>query len=273
MDIETTDRLKKMAQSMRLTALEVGYNAGKVGAHFGGGFSAMEILAVLYGEVMQLPSPSIDGYDHFVLSKGHGTLAYYTALYHSGLIDEKTMFSFEENGGPLSGQPSRNTPLGIEFSSGSLGMGITFAVGVALALKKKKSEDRVYVLLGDGECNEGSVWEAAMAASQFKLDNLIAIVDSNGLQNDGLVNEVMNVSDPELAWVAFGWNVQQVDGHEVGELLAALNNLYEGRPNVILADTVKGKGVSFMEGQVQWHHGHLTDAQYAEAISEVKASL
>lgn len=275
MGVELEHKLVEMAKAMRKTALEVGYSAGNIGAHFGGGLSAIEILAVLYGKVMKLPANASknNDYDHFVLSKGHGSLAYYTALYHSGIIDKDTMFSFEENGGPLSGQPSRNLKYGIEFSSGSLGMGITVATGVALALKKKSSERKVYTLLGDGECNEGSVWEAAMFASHYKLDNLIAIIDCNGLQSDGPVKEVMDIADPEMVWRGFGWTVKRVDGHNIGELLQAFDISNKEKPTVILARTVKGKGVSFMENEAQWHHGHLSEKQYSDAILEVEASI
>lgn len=263
--------LEAIAHDMRKRAIQLAYSTGKNGAHLGGGLSAIEILAVLYCGVMHhvFPAGSTLDCDHFVLSKGHATLAYYTALFEAGFFDEDFLNTFEQDGGVLSGQPSRHPEYGIECSSGSLGMGLPFAAGMALALKKKGINRRVYVLLGDGECNEGSVWEAVMSAYSLGLDNLVAIVDVNGLQSDGPTVDVMNMFDMKKAWEGFGWHAEWVDGHNISELYAALMGESMGTPRVILAKTVKGKGVSFMENRPEWHHGALSEKQYLQAMSEL----
>lgn len=264
-------RLEKIAHDMRKRAIQLAYSTGKNGAHLGGGLSAIEIMAVLYCGVMRhtFPAGSTLDCDHFVLSKGHATLAYYTALFEAGFFDEETLKSFEQDGGPLSGQPSRHLEYGIECSSGSLGMGLSFAAGMALALKKKDIKRNVYVLIGDGECNEGSVWEAVMSAYNLGLDNLVAIVDMNGLQSDGPTFNVMRMFDMQKAWEGFGWQVDCVDGHNVADLYDVFMRQTRNRPRVILAKTIKGKGISFMENQPEWHHGSLSEKQYLKALNEL----
>lgn len=264
--------LEQMAKRMRVTALNLAYHAGKKGAHLGGGLSAIEILAALYGYAMNITYDTrmAPERDRFLLSKGHGTLAYYPALFEAGLISRETLESFEQNGGPLPGQPVRNLELGIETSSGSLGMGLSIGVGLALAAKRQNRKNYVYVLLGDGECNEGTVWEAAMSAVHFSTERLIAIVDCNHLQSDGACEEVFHTAPLEQMWQGFGWNTDIVDGHDVEAICNALDRCKESvRPSVILAQTVKGKGVSFAENVKTWHHGILTEALYEQAMSEV----
>lgn len=269
---KTVEELNQMAERMRETALELAHNAGKNGAHLGGGLSAIEIMAVLYGYVMNIPQDQSDlNRDRFILSKGHGTLAYYTALYEAGLITKEKLYTFETDGGELPGQPCRNLSLGIETSSGSLGMGLSIGVGLALAAKRQGRDNRVYVLLGDGECNEGSVWEAAMSAIHFGLSNLTAIVDQNRLQSDGACSEVFRTAPLEQMWAGFGWKPLCVDGHNAAALMKAFDQCAEeSAPCVILAQTVKGKGVSFMENDRAWHHGVLSDALYERALEEVR---
>ena len=210
--------------------------------------------------------------DRFILSKGHGSLGYYTALTEAGFITKEQLFTFEENAGSLPGQPSLNMEMGIEFSSGSLGMGLALGGGVALAGKKQNRNFNVYVLLGDGECNEGSVWEAAMSASHYHLDNLVAIVDCNKMQSDGPTHTIMNMGDLAAKWSSFGFTPFAVDGHNVAALydtLVIASEPKEGRPTVVIANTVKGKGVSFMENDNTWHHNRLVQAQYDTAMSEL----
>lgn len=271
-DDNMIEKLEKMAHRMREKAIDLAYSTGKGGAHLGGGLSAIEILAVLYGGIMHhsFPAGESSDCDHFVLSKGHATLAYYTALHEAGFFDEAFLETFEQDGGVLSGQPSMHVEYGIESSAGSLGMGLPFAAGVALALKKKGIHRKVYVLVGDGECNEGSIWEAAMGAYSLSLDNLVVIVDMNGLQSDGSTGDVMKMYSMNEAWKGFGWAVHEVDGHSVAELYNTLSGLCSSTPTVVLAKTVKGKGVSFMENVAEWHHGALSDKQYAEAKAEVR---
>ncbi|AGA70586.1 transketolase, beta subunit [Desulfitobacterium dichloroeliminans LMG P-21439] len=269
---ELIENINRIAMRMRRTALELAYHARNNGAHIGGGLSTIEILATLYGGVMRHLSsnPNWDERDRFILSKGHGTLGYYTALCESGYFSREELFTFEENDGIFSGQPSMNMEKGIEISSGSLGMGLPIAVGMALAAKRKAQKHRVFVLLGDGECNEGSIWEAAMSAYHFHLDNLVAIIDYNGMQSDGFCDDLMKMSNMEAAWKGFGWNVQQGDGHNVEELYAQLSNIpLQGVPHVLLAKTVKGKGVSFIENNREWHHGRLTKQQLEMALAEL----
>lgn len=264
--------LEQMAQRMRVAALDLAYHAGKKGAHLGGALSAIEIMAALYGYAMNVmyDNRTAPERDRFLLSKGHGTLAYYPALCEAGLISRETLERFEENGGPLPGQPVRNLELGIDTSSGSLGMGLSIGVGLALAAKRQNRENYVYVLLGDGECNEGTVWEAAMSAVHFSTERLIAIVDCNHMQSDGRCEDVFHTAPLERMWQGVGWNTCTVNGHDVGEICDALDRCKKAKgPSVILAQTVKGKGVSFAENVKGWHHGILTEELYEQAMSEV----
>jgi transketolase len=266
-------KIEQMARRMRKKVLELAFSAGNNGAHIGPGLSIIEIMAVLYGGIMKidLENPRWADRDRFILSKGHGSLGYYTALAEAGFITPDELSGFEKNGGFLPGQPVMNMDNGIEFSSGSLGHGLSLGVGVALAGKKRGQDYKVYVLMGDGECNEGTIWEAAMAAKHYKLSNLVAIIDANGLQSDGAGKDIM-AADYEAIWRGFGWNVVVTDGHNIPalyETLASGNSTND--PRVVIARTVKGKGISFMEGNNEWHHNRLTKAQYDAALSELNA--
>ena len=254
--------IEKMANRMRKNALDLALSAGNNGAHLGSGLSIIEIMAVLYGGIMKIDpkNPRWGERDRFILSKGHGTLGYYTALAEAGLISFEELSTFEKNGGFLPGQPVMNMDKGIEFSSGSLGHGLSLGVGVALAGKKRGQSYKVYVLMGDGECNEGSVWEAAMAAKHYKLSNLVAIIDGNDMQSDGARCDIM-AADYETIWKGFGWDVATVDGHNVSSIYETFRaGTRTDIPRVIIARTVKGKGVSFMEYNNEWHHNRLTQA-------------
>jgi len=260
-----------MAARMRKKALALAFSAGSNGAHVGSGLSIIEIMAVLYGGVMKIDpkNPRWEERDRFILSKGHGTLGYYTALEEAGFISSDELLTFEKNGGFLPGQPVMNLDKGIEFSSGSLGHGLSLGVGVALAGKKRGQDYKVYVLMGDGECNEGSVWEAAMAAKHYKLSNLIAIIDANDMQSDGARCDIM-AADYERIWKGFGWEVVTTDGHDVSRLYETLQTgTRTDMPRAIIARTIKGKGVSFMENNNEWHHSRLTRAQYDAAVKEL----
>jgi transketolase len=265
---------KDMAKKMRRKILVVSH-ACNLSAHLGGGLSMVEITATLYGGVLKYDrnNPAWEGRDRFILSKGHGVLGYFSALAVAGLISEEVFGSFQTNDSDLIAHPVMNIPLGIESSNGSLGQGLSMGVGLALAAKKKGMGHKIYVLLGDGECNEGAVWEAMMSAAHFKLDNLVAIVDNNGLQSDGDNQSIMNPGSLGEKWKSFGWNVCPVNGHNVGELLRAFKgNHVADKPKVVLAGTVKGKGVSFMENNNEWHHNRLTKAQYDQALLELEAN-
>jgi transketolase len=263
--------IKPMADRMRKKALQLAFSAGNNGAHLGSGLSIIEIMAVLYGGIMKIDpkNPRWEGRDRFILSKGHGTLGYYTALEEAGLISDEELSTFEKNGGFLPGQPVMNMDKGIEFSSGSLGHGLSLGVGVALAGKKRGQDYKVYVLMGDGECNEGSVWEAAMAAKHYKLSNLVAIIDANDMQSDGARCDIM-AADYETIWKGFGWDVATADGHDVSRLYETFQaGVRTDVPRAIIARTIKGNGVSFMENNNEWHHNRLTQAQYDAAIKEL----
>ena len=203
------------------------------------------------------------------MSKGHGALGDYAVMHQLKMISGEQFNSFEQDGGDFPGQPSRSINNKIEFNSGTLGVGLSYGVGNALAKKYNKSEGLVYVLLGDGELNEGSNWEAVSLAARLKLDNLIALVDNNNLQSDGKCEDIFNLN-LEKIFEAHGWNVIKCDGHSIVEIEESIKNRKPDVPNVILAQTVKGKGVSFMENNNAWHHQVLKEAEHEQAINEVK---
>ncbi len=271
----SASELRTMAQRMRKTALGMVYAAGPHGGHIAPAFSIMEICAVLYGAVMNFDSasPLAPDRDRFLLSKGHGALALYTALGEAGLITCEELAGYEMPESILSGQPAMCPDMGIEISSGSLGLGLSIGIGIAFAARKANRNFKTYVLIGDGECNEGTVWEAAMSASHFKLVNLIAIIDANGMQSDGPCEEIMDMGSHENKWRSFGWEVRSVDGHDVNALLDVLlePRAENCRPLAVIARTTKGRGVSFMENNNIWHHNRLTKQQYEAALQEIEA--
>lgn len=257
---------------MRIDILKMGFSAKSSGGHFGGSLSSVEIMAALYGGVMTFDpeNPADEKRDRFIFSKGHGVMAQYAALKQLGLLTDDQLITYKKTDSVVSAHPSMNPALGIEFSSGSLGQGLSLGVGVTLALRRKGNESsRVFVLLGDGECDEGSIWEAAMSAANYKLGNLVAVVDKNGLQYDGDTEMVLALDDLAAKWRAFGWKTVNVDGHDVCALVAAFGTQSD-KPLAVIAHTVKGKGVSFMENAAQWHHGVLTQKFYDQAMEELK---
>lgn len=265
---------KKFALNMRKDCLYMALKAGKTGAHLGGTLSMIEIMAVLYGEIMKydVKNPLWNERDRFILSKGHGVPAQYAAMHQVGLITTDELETFKSNDTFLTGHPSMCVERGIEFSSGSLGQGLSLGVGTGLALQRKNNDtSNVYVLLGDGECNEGSVWEAAASAAHYGLKHLIAIVDCNKLQYDGNTVDIMNMNDMVAKWEAFGWCVKSVDGHNENELIEAFQTKHS-KPLVVIANTVKGKGISFMEGNPLWHHSVLSEKKYNQAMEELEAN-
>ena len=268
----TGEELRCRSQHMRRMALDLAYRCG-TSAHLGGGLSMMEILSVLYGAVMntaQRPVP-YDARDKFILSKGHGVLGLYTALAAFGIITQEKLATFQQDGSDLIAHPVMNEAIGIESSSGSLGQGISMGVGLALAAKKKDYAYQTFVLCGNGESNEGAVWEAAMSAVQFRLDNFTLILDNNHMQSDGASEGILDVSDRYAAMLnAVGFETIEVDGHDVPALMEVFQREREaGKPRAVVAHTVKGKGVSFMENDNDWHHNRLTEEQYQRAIAEV----
>lgn len=274
MDIE---QIEQLAKKMRISAIETGFKAGKNAAHFGGGLSAIEILACLYGGIMDINPQNLDKpHDIFIMSKGHGVLALYTALAHKNFFPLEKLETFDTDESDLCGHPAINPKLGIEFSSGSLGMGFSQGIGICLGWRKKNISQRVFVMVGDGELDEGSNWEAAMSAAHFKIDNLLVIVDKNKIQLDGTTDEVMNLGNVAEKFSSFAFEVREVDGHNIPEICKNISELMEnhdGRPKALIAHTVKGKGISFMENKVEWHHGALNQKLYEQAMNELGTSI
>jgi len=274
--VEIIEKCEQYATLIRKKILTASYNSGKKGVHIGSALSLSDILAVLYGGILNYDcnNPVWNERDRFILSKGHAYVGLYSILNITGYFsDEEFKDNFMMDGGFLPAHPVKNLSKGIECSSGSLGMGLSFAVGKAYYAKLEKLKYRTYVILGDGECNEGSVWEAFMAAAQFKLSNLIAIIDHNKWQQDGHTDEVMNI-DFERVLTALGWDVAVVDGHNIEQLFITINKRNEqvsDKPFAIVANTIKGKGVQFMEDDNKWHHAHLTEEQYYEALNSLKS--
>ena len=248
---------------------------GAKSGHPGGSLSAVEILTALYFKTMRVDPTNINwpDRDRFVLSKGHASPVLYASLAERGFFPVEELGTFRRINSRLQGHPARHKTPGVEAASGSLGQGLSQAVGMALAGKLDRKDYRVYALVGDGEAQEGQVWEAAMAASHYKLDNLVVFLDYNGLQIDGPLEQVMSVAPLDKKWEAFGWNVISIDGHDYAQIFDALEKAREmaGRPALILARTIKGKGVSFMENQAGWHGTAPTAEQAAQALTELDA--
>lgn len=260
------------AHDIRREIIEASHDVGRLGVHLGSALSATDILAVLYAEVMKydVSNPQSEDRDIFILSKGHAYVGYYAALAKAGFFtNEDIQEQFMADGGWLPVHPVKNLEKGIEFSGGSLGTGMPFSVGKAYALKLDGKANKVYTLVGDGECDEGSIWEAFMSAANLKLKNLIVVVDKNGLQQDGPTEEVLSVDIAALA-KACRWNVIVVDGHNHQELKDAFAKAFNNdMPKCIVANTVKGKGISFMENDNNWHHASMNEKQYQQAKEEL----
>ena len=267
--------LEVVAAKGRLLGLDMVYDCAS--GHLGGSFSAMDALTVLYFDVMNVDpqNPANPDRDRFVLSKGHCTPALYPILAQRGFFPEEDLKLFRSIDGHMSGHAEMNHVKGVDMSTGSLGQGISAAVGMALAGKMDKKDYRVYSILGDGEIEEGQVWEAFMAAAKYNLDNLCAVIDVNGLQIDGKTADVMPTEPLDKKMEAFGWNVISVDGHDLAALSAAFEQAktVSGKPTVLLAKTVKGKGVSFMENDAGWHGKAPNAEQYEKARAELVAAL
>lgn len=264
--------LRKKANEIRIKTYETISGAG--GGHYGGALSEIEILTALYFNEMRIDpqNPKKPDRDRFILSKGHGGPGLYTTLAVRGFFPEEKLSELDKNGGMLPKHVDRFKVPGVDVSSGALGQGLSIANGMALATKTDKSDVRVYVVIGDGECNEGQVWEAAMTSAKYKLDNLTAIIDLNKVQVDGTTDEVMPLGSMKEKWEAFGWNVIEVDGHDVCKICESIDiaKKTKGKPTVLIADTIKGKGVSFMEGRFEWHAGGTTEEQYNQGLAELK---
>jgi transketolase len=243
--------------------------------HTGGSLSCVDILNVLYNHTMNITPQNFDlvARDHYVHSKGHSVEALYAVLANRGFFPSEQLDTFEKYDSGFIGHPTRSVP-GVEQNTGALGHGLALAVGMALAAKKDGRADRVFTIMGDGELAEGSIWEASAAAAHYRLDNLTAIIDYNTLQISGPTRDVMNMEPLDEKFQAFGFAVRHVDGNDVASLAVLFDNLpFEpGKPNLVLAHTVKGKGISFMENQIGWHHCVPTEAEYAQAMLELDAA-
>ena len=275
MDANSKKELAKIACNVRMGIIEGTFNAKS--GHPGGSLSIADILTYLYFKEMNVDAsePVKADRDRFVLSKGHAAPALYAVMAQKGYFPVEELKSLRKVGSRLQGHPSMNYLPGVDISTGSLGQGISAACGMALGAKLKGDAFRVYTILGDGEIGEGQVWEAAMYAAAKGLDNLVAFVDNNNLQIDGTVEEVNSPYPIPEKFVAFGWNVIEIDAHNFDEIEAALENAKatKGKPTAIIAKSVKGKGVSFMENQVSWHGAAPNAEQYEIALAELKAVL
>lgn len=242
---------------IRCDILVAANRAGKTGAHIGPSLSLVEISLAILSEFSEKT-------DVFVLSKAHGALGYYATMHQIGMITDNQFETFEQNGGEFPGQPSRTKNNKVDYSSGSLGMGLSYAAGRAWA----NQDAKVFVILGDGELDEGSNWESAAIIAKQKLTNVVAIVDQNGLQSDGRCDDILD-KDLKGMWLSHGWDVIECDGHETEELKKVIHSIDKVKPTVVLAKTVKGRGVSFMENVNEWHHHELKDEQLEGALKEI----
>lgn len=269
---EVVAQTQIFARNIRRNILSMAYHAGSSSAHIGGAMSLADILGVLFGGFMNIDNsdPEWVDRDRFILSKGHGCLAYYAALSEIGYIPREELNTFEKTGSRLLGHPIMDRSIGIDFSNGSLGMGLSLGIGVALAARWRKKNHKVIVVLGDGECNEGSVWEAAMSASHYGLSNLMIVVDHNSLQQTGRNESIMDLRNLVSKWSSFGWNALDIDGHDHGTLMREFNRPSGGCvPRAFICRTVKGRGVRSFEGDNSWHHAVLTRSHYETALAEI----
>lgn len=275
MDKNRQKELQKLAYQIRITGLKMVQGAHS--GHIGGAFSLSEIMAVLYFEKMNIrpEEPRWEDRDRFVLSKGHATVALYPTIALRGFFPVERLGTFRKLDGELSGHAEMRHVPGVDMSTGSLGQGLSAAVGMALAGKLSGKDYTTYAVLGDGEIAEGQIWEACMLAAARKLDNLTAILDSNKVQLDGTVKEVLDTGDLAAKFESFGFYVQSIDGHDVAAVAEAVDKARacQGKPSMIIANTVKGKGVSFMEGNHAWHGKTPDEAQFAQAFEELETAL
>lgn len=262
-----------LARAIRRNAVEMVHRARA--SHIGACLSIADMLAVLYGEVLHVRAdrPDDPDRDRFILSKGHAAAALYAALAEVGFFSRSWLESYGQDGSPLAGHVAHHGVPGVEFSTGSLGHGLPVGCGIALASKRKGRPFRTFVLLGDGECDEGAIWEAALFASHHQLDGLTVLIDHNKYQGLGRVEDVLGLGDLREKWCAFGWAAKEVDGHDHHALRSCLHSLpFEpAKPSVVIAHTVKGKGVSFMEDELIWHYRSPSDEELAQALREVSA--
>ena len=263
--------MRSFSKKIRQIIIELSKKAN-VG-HIGSALSVADLIAILYTHILKIKNLQDPDRDRFILSKGHSALALYAAMHLKGWLSEDCLNSFHSDGSVLGVHPHHELP-GVEFSTGSLGQGLSIGTGAALAAKIQKCVWKVFVLVSDAECNEGSLWEAVMFAAHHGLSNLVAVVDLNGQQALGHTEEVLSLEPIVNRWKAFGWNVSEVDGHNEEEITKTLRNIdiNSGRPHVVIAKTIFGKGVTFMENQIKWHYWPMSDVEYKQASLEVGIS-
>ncbi len=273
-DEVVTSYLRRKCLDVRRDIIEMIYAGGS--GHPGGSLSAVEILTALYFHVMRIrpEQPDWPERDRFILSKGHAAPAIYAVLAERGFFPREELKTFTAPGTRLQKHIDMHLVPGTELSTGSLGQGLSVGAGMALADRIDGKNRRVYVLIGDGESQEGQIWEAAMAAAQLGLDNLIAFLDYNRCQVDGYVPEICDIAPAAEKWRSFGWQVQQIDGHDLHQILAALEIAHrsEGQPHMIIANTIKGKGVSYMENRLEWHSRGIVEEEYGIALQELETA-
>lgn len=267
----TIEELQKRANKIRLMCLEMVDTAG--GGHIGGSLSAMDIMTALYFRVLNIDpeQPEKPDRDWFILSAGHKAAGYVPVLAERGFFDKSLLETFNKLDSPFGMHPDMHKITGCEASTGSLGHGLPLSLGIALSLKLDGLQSRVFCLMGDGECHEGTVWEAAMGAAQHRLDNLVGIVDYNRCSMDGPIDQVVSLEPLVDKWKSFGWNVVNIDGHDMARVVESLEGIDHGsgKPTVIIANTVKGKGVPDIEGDYHWHYGVLSGEQLERARVEL----
>ena len=275
MKVTNVDALRKIANDIRISIIETVYNAKS--GHPGGSLSCADILTVLYFNQMNInpEKPNAEGRDRFVLSKGHCSPALYSVLARKGYFDKEELKTFRKIGSNLQGHPDMNKVPGVDMTTGSLGQGLSSAVGMAIASKMDSAGCRVYCLIGDGEIDEGQIWEAAMTASNKKLDNLCVILDNNRLQLETNIDEILDPTSLHDKFASFGFNVIECDGHNINNLIDAFDSAKQkkGMPSVIIAKTIKGKGVSFMENQIEWHGKAPSEEEYNKALEELNSNM
>lgn len=275
MKITNVKALKKIALEVRKDIIEAVYSAKS--GHPGGSLSIADILTVLYFNQMNIDEkkPDDPNRDRLVLSKGHACTVLYSVLAEKGYFDKEDLKTFRKLGSPLQGHPDMNKVPGIDMTTGSLGQGLSASVGMAIASKMNKAGCKIYCILGDGEIEEGQIWEAAMSASKYKLDNLCVILDNNNLQIDGEIEKVGGMNNITEKFLSFGFNVVNINGHNIDEIIDAITTAKQtkGKPTIIIAKTIKGKGVSFMENKAEWHGKAPSEEEYKLAMDELNKAM
>jgi transketolase len=274
-EISTINEIKKIANDIRIDLVNVGHAVGKERkAHIGPALSATDIVATLFFHTMRLKNddPDWEDRDRFILSKGHSCPVLYSVLKQKGYISEEDFYSLRHIGSRIQGHPDMRKTPGVDMTAGSLGHGLSAGAGIACSAKISKKDYKCYVMVGDGEIQEGLIWEAVIFAGAKKLNNLVAIVDNNGWQSCGSNESICDMRPIGPKWEVFGWNVIEIDGHDIGQIIDAFKkaDAEKGKPTVIVAHTIKGKGVSFMENDNSWHQRALTDEEHSKAILELE---